>query len=67
VMVQTAVAYARERGAQRVEARYRETGKNKPCLDFWLGSGFERAADQRFCWPAARPFATPSFIEVTLA
>lgn len=65
VMVGTALAHARERGAKYLEARYLETEKNKPCLDFWQSSGFERADDLVFRWPTEHSFGAPEFIEVS--
>ncbi len=38
-----AVARARAWGAARVEARHLATAKNRPCLEFWTRSGFDRA------------------------
>ena len=40
-MLHMAVKYAESLGAERIQARYIPTKKNKPCLDFWKNSGFE--------------------------
>lgn len=40
-MLHVAVKYARSLGAERIQARYIPTKKNKPCFDFWKNSGFE--------------------------
>ena len=64
-MVHTIVEFARRKMAQTVRAEYVPTKKNKPCLDFWLKSGFEVGSDQRtFVWQAERQFPAPEFIKV---
>jgi FkbH-like protein len=65
-MVHIAVEHARKVGATRVEAHFKPTAKNKPCLSFWLGSGFTVEGDQRFVWNAARPYALPDVIRLEL-
>lgn len=67
-MTHLAVEWARARGAAHVEAPFRPTSKNKPCHDYWKGSGFESDADGlRFTWDAATPFALPTCITLERA
>jgi FkbH-like protein len=63
IMTHLAVEYARNHGAKRVEACYIRTPKNKPCYDFWIGSGFSESGD-RFVWECSAPYDPPSFITV---
>jgi FkbH-like protein len=63
-MVHVAVEYARARGATRVEARYMKTAKNKPTLDFWIGSGFRREDGDVYAWDASAPFALSQAIHL---
>jgi len=46
-----------------IEAQYVPTAKNKPCIDFWEKSGFERTNDL-FRWPARRSYPAPDMITV---
>ena len=48
-MLHIAVHAARQRGMSRVRAQYAQTKKNKPCLDFFLRSGFQNEGDT-FLW-----------------
>lgn len=63
-MVHVAVEDARKLGATRVEAHFKPTAKNKPCLSFWLGSGFAMNGDQRFVWDATKPYVLPDVIRL---
>ncbi len=64
-MVHLAVEHARAQGAPRVEALFRQTAKNKPCLTFWQGSGFTNDGD-RFVWDASKPYGLPDAIRLDL-
>jgi FkbH-like protein len=58
-----AVAWARTRDMDSVEARLLPTKKNQPCLDFWNRSGFtKRDGEFLFTWDAAREYAVPELI-----
>ena len=67
-----AVERARSLGATRVEAHFRPTPKNAPCLTFWQGSRFAAipasAADgapdrgTHFTWDTAEPYACPATV-----
>lgn len=49
-MAHMAVEAARERSASLVLAVYQATAKNKPCLTFWLSSGFTNSDERIFRW-----------------
>jgi FkbH-like protein len=61
-IVHVAVAAAAARSARTVQARYIPTAKNKPCLSFWMTSGFRNEADSVFTWNVGEPFALPDAI-----
>jgi FkbH-like protein len=61
-MVHLAVTTAREQGCKSVVADYIPTAKNKPCLSFWLATGWTSEGDRRFTWDAAEPFGLPEAI-----
>jgi FkbH-like protein len=66
VMLAVTVEYCRSRGLQELIATYIPTAKNKPCLDFWLNSGFTLdSANQSFSWVVDKPYSFPSGIIVT--
>jgi FkbH-like protein len=65
-MVHVAVDHARAAGAQRVEARYLKTSKNKPTLDFWTTSGWKVEEGDVFAWDATAPFELPRAITLEL-
>jgi len=65
VMLGVAVQCCRGLGCAELTAKYLETAKNKPCLDFWMKSGFAYSeAENSFSWAAAQPYPVPSHIEV---
>jgi FkbH-like protein len=59
MMAHVAVTAAAEQAAKRVVARYRPTPKNKPCLSFFLASGFSQHDEHRFMWDASQPYPRP--------
>jgi FkbH-like protein len=59
-MVHMAVTAARGR-ASRITAKLLPTAKNKPCLTFWQGSGFQ-VAEHDFTWDLAQDYELPSTI-----
>jgi FkbH-like protein len=63
-LLHVAVASARRRKAQRIEAHYLETPKNKPCLDFWQKSAGFIADGHLFSWELSRPYACPGAISL---
>jgi FkbH-like protein len=63
-MVHLAVEYARSRGAERVEAHFVQTAKNKPCLTFWQSSTFACDDGTTFVWDARRSYPLPEPIHL---
>jgi FkbH-like protein len=63
-MVHLAVEHARTRGAERVEAHFVQTAKNKPCLTFWQASGFACDDGKTFVWDARNPYPLPEPIHL---
>jgi FkbH-like protein len=61
-MAYMAVEAARERSASSVLAVYQATVKNKPCLTFWLSSGFTNTDERTFRWDTSQPYALPEMI-----
>ena len=64
VMVHTAVQHAMEGGADKVQANFLPTERNRPCLDFWTKSGFAEIEENLFEWPGNQPYPYPSWIDV---
>jgi FkbH-like protein len=64
-MVHIAVEAARARGATSVVANYLPTPKNKPCLTFWLASGFTSTDSREFRWDATQAYALPEPINLS--
>jgi len=67
-MLAVAVGRARQCGAERLEAVFQPTEKNKPCLDFLKDrSGLEQIGESplAFAWKLQTPYPVPS--QVTLA
>ncbi len=66
---QAMVAFAAQHCAavelRELQARYLETAKNKPCLRFWMASGFSFAEEgSRFSWQLNQPYEYPRGIEI---
>lgn len=54
-------------GANSFVARYIETPKNKPCLDFFVGSGMEQADDAAsFRWTMGKQYPLPEAIQLRI-
>ena len=65
LMVHHAVQYAANHDCTQVTARYLPTKKNKPCMEFWQGSGFSHDVNaDLFTWPVADAYDAPSHIHV---
>ena len=65
-MLAVTVEYCRSRGLHDLTATYIPTAKNKPCLDFWLTSGFTfDSATQSFRWTLDKPYPFPRGIKLT--
>jgi FkbH-like protein len=63
-MLSVVFTYAQERGISKVFARYRPTEKNKPCLDFFLGSSLTHYPDGTFWWDFCDQYPAPPYIKV---
>lgn len=63
-MLHVAARHARQLGLRSIEACYLETPKNKPCLEFWERSGFQRDDSNRFVWTMDREYALPEEIRL---
>ena len=64
-MVAFAAWYCKGLGLTELRADYLPTSKNKPCLKFWMSSGFlfdERP--DRFTWPLSMPYPFPEGIKI---
>jgi FkbH-like protein len=64
-MVAFAAEHCNVLGLRKLSAIYIPTPKNKPCLDFWMSSGF--ACDEkedRFTWPLTRMYPSPDGISI---
>jgi FkbH-like protein len=57
---------ARGLGAKKVIAIYKPTPKNKPCLEFWQGSGFEHKDENTFVWNLDKNYPKPEPIELVV-
>ena len=65
VMVYTIFKKSREKRAIKIEATYLATSKNKPCLDFWLNSGFDHIeTSELFTWDVNKEYPHPDQIEI---
>ncbi|NLH47131.1 MAG: HAD-IIIC family phosphatase [Myxococcales bacterium] len=65
VMLHVLADYGRKIGRQRLVAEYRETAKNKPCLEFFRQrSGFAAETDAVFVFPLAGEYPLPPGIEL---
>lgn len=64
-MLHIAVEYARLIGLHEVQAKYIETSKNKPCLEFWQKSGFGYdGKNDLFKWDASNSYPVPECIHI---
>jgi predicted enzyme involved in methoxymalonyl-ACP biosynthesis len=62
-MMHLAVEDARAGGFRWLEALFRPTEKNKPCLDFLNSSGLRCEADSAtFQWDLGQPYPLPEFV-----
>jgi hypothetical protein len=50
---------------QELRANYLPTAKNKPCLNFWMSSGFVCGAEEnRFTWRISQIYPPPPGIKI---
>ena len=51
----------------RIEAHFKPTTKNKPCLDFMLRSGFDSSGEgPTFTWSMDRPYPCPTSLKLLM-
>jgi FkbH-like protein len=60
------VSAAKRHGATKLEAELLPTAKNKPCLDFWRRSGWERHGDYHFRWKMKDDYPMPKALRLTV-
>jgi FkbH-like protein len=65
-MLAVAVEYSRAAGSKKLRAEFIPTAKNKPCLEFWTHSGFDRDGAV-FTWDVAREYPRPSCVQLDLS
>jgi len=63
-MLHVAAAHARARQASTLVVEVVPTARNKPCLDFFLGSGLRETRHHVFEWDLSQPYARPDFVAV---
>ena len=64
-IVAFAAAYCKGLGLTELRADYLPTAKNKPCLKFWMSSGFLSGENQnRFTWPLTMAYPFPEGIKI---
>jgi FkbH-like protein len=66
-MVAFAVQYCASAGLKELHAKYIPTPKNKPCLKFWLSSGFSHDENEkRFTWLLDKPYPFSEGVKICL-
>jgi FkbH-like protein len=64
-MVAFAAQHCTTLGLRELRAIYIPTPKNKPCLNFWMSSGFSYdEKENRFTWPLSRTYPFPDSISI---
>jgi FkbH-like protein len=64
-MVAFAAQYCAGLGLVKLQADYLSTPKNKPCLKFWMSSGFSvDEVGTRFIWKLSQPYLFPEGIKI---
>ncbi|PYR39756.1 MAG: hypothetical protein DMF93_13080 [Acidobacteria bacterium] len=63
-MLHVAAAHARARQVSTLVVEVVPTARNKPCLDFFLGSGLRETRHHVFEWDLSQPYARPDFVAV---
>jgi FkbH-like protein len=61
-LLHVAVSHARAQGATRLIADFRPTARNRPCLDFFCGCGFQAINQYRFAWKLDEDFQRPAHV-----
>jgi FkbH-like protein len=63
-MLHVGIKWARSAGVQEVYANYHQTGKNKPCYDFFEKSGLACRDGNIFVWDAGQAYPLPPAIHL---
>ena len=63
-MLHVGINWARSAGVQEVYANYHQTGKNKPCYDFFEKSGLACRDRNIFVWDAGQAYPLPPAIHL---
>jgi FkbH-like protein len=64
-MVAFAAEYCAAAGLEELHANYLPTAKNKPCLSFWMSSGFSYDEEEnRFGWLLSKPYPFPKGVGI---
>jgi FkbH-like protein len=63
-MLHVGINWARSAGVQEVYANYHQTGKNKPCYDFFEKSGLGCRDGNIFVWDAGQAYPLPPAIHL---
>ena len=65
VMINTVVKYVNEnKRSEEIVAEYMQTERNRPCMEFWEGSGFSEREKNRYYWRADDEYHAPDYIKV---
>ena len=64
VMLHTIIQYAQSAGLKKVVAKYIQTAKNKPCLNFFKLSGFDQEKNNLFTWDTDKTYEIPEYIRI---
>ena len=64
-MVAFAAEYCAAAGLEELHANYLPTAENKPCLSFWVSSGFSYDEEEnRFGWLLSKPYPFPKGVGI---
>jgi FkbH-like protein len=64
VMLHTIIQYAQSAGLKKVVAKYIQTAKNKPCLNFFKLSGFDQEENNLFTRDTDKTYEIPEYIRI---
>ena len=65
-MVAAVAQHCREQGLLSLHAHFHPTDRNKPCFEFWKGSGFNFGPDSTFTWCLSQVYPFPFGMTVIL-
>jgi FkbH-like protein len=66
-MIYIVINHARQLGIEKLIAKYIQTPKNSPCLEFWKRSGFDfDEQTNSFTWYLNKQYDKPKFIEIIM-